>query len=161
MGTLPAGIAGLLAISLSVLLSSCVHAQKSSRNTPRTTTISSSDKELAQPWLEPIPICADPELEAQIQEVQNALTAIGKEMVRHKDALNKAQDPTANSKLADEVEALRKERKELEALLHDLVDEAKLSEQTAIDEALARARWLERQQEYYDKKEESIRDRQN
>ena len=62
--------------------------------------------------------------------------------------------------LYQELEALRKERGDLEALLHDLADEARMSERTAIDEALARARWLERQQEQWSQKEELLRDRQ-
>ena len=110
--------------------------------------------------MQAIPIPADPELEAQIKEIQEALSAIHQQMVRRKEALNKTQDPAAKATLYGEFERLRKEREELEKLLHDLVDEAKLSEQTAIDEALAHARWLERQQEYWEKKEELIRDRQ-
>ena len=111
-------------------------------------------------WIEALPIPADPELENQIKEVQDALSAIYQQMVRRKEALQKIQDPTAKAKLYEEFERLRKEREELEKLLHDLVDEAKLSEQTAIDEALARARSIERQQEYQAQKEELIRDRQ-
>ena len=111
-------------------------------------------------WAQPIPVPADPELEAQIVEVQEALSTIDKQLVRHKEALGKTQDPATKTSLYEQRELLRKERNELEALLHDLVDEAKLSEQTAIDEALAHARWLERQQEYQEKKEELIRDRQ-
>ena len=103
---------------------------------------------------------ADPELEDQIVEVQKALKAIYQQMVRRKEALKKTQDPAAKATLFDEFERLRKEREDLEKLLHDLVDEAKLSEQTEIDAALARARWLERQQEYEQQKEELIRDRQ-
>jgi len=109
--------------------------------------------------MEALPVPADPELEQQIVEVQDALKAIYREMVRRKDVLKKTQEPATKARLYDEFERLRKEREDLEALLHDLVDEAKLSEQTAIDEALARARWLERQQEYQAQKEELIRDR--
>ncbi len=113
-----------------------------------------------EPWLEPMPIPADPELEAQIQEVQEALSTIHTQMVRRKDALGKTQDPATKARLLEEFERLRQEREDLEALLHDLVDEAKISEQTAIDEALAKARWLERQREYQEQREELIRDRQ-
>jgi cell division protein FtsB len=81
-------------------------------------------------------------------------------MVRRKELLKKTQDPATKATLYDEFEQLRKEREDLEALLHDLVDEARLSEQTAIDEALARARWLERQREYWEKQEELKRDLQ-
>ena len=116
--------------------------------------------EVNQPQIQSIPVPADPELEQQIKDVQNALGAIYQEMVRRKDALKKTEDPTAKTALYDEFERLRKDRDDLEALLHDLIDEAKASERTAIDEALARARWLERQQEYQQQKEELIRDRQ-
>jgi len=121
---------------------------------------SSEELALEEPWMEAIPVPADPELEQQIQEVQDALSAIHKQMVRRKEALNKTPDAEAKTTLSGELEALRTEREDLEALLHDLVDEAKLSERTKIDEALARARWFERQQEYQDQKEEITRDRQ-
>ena len=121
----------------------------------------SRDTEVEEPrWMEAMPVPADPELEEQIVEIQKALKAIYQQMVRRKEVLKKTQDPAAKATLYDEFERLRKEREDLEKLLHDLVDEAKLSEQTEIDAALARARWLERQQEYRDQKEEIIRDRQ-
>lgn len=113
-----------------------------------------------QQWLEPIPIPADPELEQQILEIQDALSTLHQQTVRRKEALTRAQDAAGKAKLYEELEVLRKERQELEALLHDLVEEARLSEQTAIDEALAQARWLERQQERHAQREELIRDRQ-
>lgn len=119
-----------------------------------------SSEELEEPWMTPIAIPADPELEQQIQEVQDALSAIHRQMVRRKEALNKTPDATAKTALYGELEALRQEREDLEALLHDLVDEAKLSERTKIDEALARARWFERQQQYWEQKEERTRDLQ-
>lgn len=105
-------------------------------------------------------IPADPELEHQIHEVQEVLAGIYQQMVRRREALKKIQDPTAKATLYEEFEQLRKDRDDLEALLHNLVDEAKLSQRTTIDEALARARWLERQQEHQQQKEELIRDRQ-
>lgn len=111
-------------------------------------------------WLEPIPVPADPELEAQIVEIQKALNTLHQQTVRRKEALKRAQDAAGKAKWYEELEVLRKERQELEALLHDLVDEARLSEQTAIDAALAQARWLERQQERQAQREELIRDRQ-
>ena len=121
----------------------------------------STEIEVTEPrWMEPLPVPADAELEEQIQEVQEALGAIYQQMVRRRDALKKTTDAAIKAGLYDEFERLRKEREDLEKLLHDLVDEAKLSEQTAIDAALARARWFERQQEYQAQKEELIRDRQ-
>jgi hypothetical protein len=119
-----------------------------------------SDTSSESSWLEPIPVPADPELEEQIQEVQEALNTLYQQTVRRKEALKKTQDAAQKAKWYKELETLRKEHQELEALLHDLVDEARLSEQTAIDEALARARWLERQHEQWERKEELIRDRQ-
>ena len=110
--------------------------------------------------MEPLPVPADPELEALIEEVQDALGTIHQQMVRRKEAIHKSQDATAKTKLYEEFERLRKDREDLEAVLHDLVDEAKLSQRTAIDEALARARWFERQQENQAQREELIRDRQ-
>ena len=110
--------------------------------------------------MQAIPVSADPELEHQIKEVQDGLRTIYQQMVRRKEALKKTRDPAAKTVLYDEIERLRKDQEELEAVLHDLVDQAKRSQKTAIDEALARARWFERQQESWEKKEELIRDRQ-
>lgn len=127
---------------------------------PPSTQETPSDASSESSWLEPIPVPADPELEGQIQEVQEALNTLYQQMVRRKEALRKTQDAAQKAKLDAEVEMLRKEHRELEALLRGLVDEARLSEQTAIDEALARVRWLERQHEQWERKEELIRDRQ-
>lgn len=111
-------------------------------------------------WIEPIPTPADPELEAQIKEIQDALSAINMQIVRRKELLRTMQDAAAKSKTYEELDTLQKERRELDALLRNLVEEARISERTAIDEALARVRWLERQQQYWDQKEEVLRDRQ-
>lgn len=110
--------------------------------------------------MKPIPVPADAELEQQIRDVQEALKTIYEQMVRHAEALKNAPDAATRAQLSEELEELRTERDGLEKLLHHLIDEAKLSERTAIDEALARARWLERQQEQWQQKEEAIRDRQ-
>lgn len=112
------------------------------------------------PWIEPLPVPFDPELEALLEEVQDALGTIHQQMVRRKERLDQTQDAAARAVLYEELEALRKERDELQSLLHKLVEEAKISERTAIDDALARARWLERQQEYQAQREELLRDRQ-
>lgn len=115
--------------------------------------------ELAEPWLESYPIPFDPELEQQIQEVQDALGVIHEQIVRRKEALNRAQTADEHTTLDDELNALHEERELLTSLLDDLVEEAKASERTAIDEALARARWLERQREQWEKREELTRER--
>lgn len=150
-------MAGLFAWSAAALFVGPLAAEPpsgASQPTPK-------DVKVEEPrWMEALPVPADVELEEQIQEVQEALSAIYQQMVRRRDALKKTTDAATKASLYDEFERLRKEREDLEALLHDLVDEAKLSEQTAIDAALARARWLERQQEYHAQKEELIRDRQ-
>ncbi|MBI3330601.1 MAG: hypothetical protein HYZ96_00650 [Candidatus Omnitrophica bacterium] len=119
-----------------------------------------SPEDLEEPWMEPLPTPFDPELEGLIKEVQEALNAVHQQMVRRKELVKQTVDPAAKSTLYDELERLRKERAELQALLNQLVEEAAVSQRTAIDEALARARWLEQRQERWEKKEELIRDRQ-
>ena len=121
---------------------------------------SAEPPELEPPHMEAMVIPADPELESQMHEIQDALTAIYQQMVRRKEALKTTPDPAAKAILYEEFERLRKDREDLEALLHDLVDEAKLSQRTAIDEAIGRAKEFERQQEHRQQKEELIRDRQ-
>ena len=146
--------ASVLALGIAACASQRAVAQQPAAKQPETAEATE------EPWLKPYPIPADPELEQQINEVQEALTSIHQQIVRRKEALKKAADPAAKSQVYDELEVLRKEAAELERLLHELVEEARASERTAIDEALARARWLERQQEYQAQKEEIIRDRQ-
>ena len=111
-------------------------------------------------WLKPIPVPADPELEAQLVELQDALKALNEQIVRRKEVLRETNAPDAKTALYHEIDTLRTERDKLEALLHALVNEARASERTAIDEALERARGLEREREYWQRKEEAIRDRQ-
>jgi hypothetical protein len=117
-------------------------------------------EDTTESWLQPYPVPADSELEEQIVEIQQALSAINRELVRRNEAVEKIEDPAAKTKLYDELELLRKERRSLERLLDELIDEARASERTEIDEALARARWLERQQDQWYQKEELLRDRQ-
>ena len=143
-------ITGSLLLILLGMVNSLLYAQQ----------VTAQELEVEEPWMEPYPVPADPELEAQIREVQQGLSTLHKEMVRRKDASSKPMDAATKAKLLEEFDGLRRERDDLEAILHDLVEEAKLSERTAIDEALAKARWLERQQAYQEQKEELIRDRQ-
>lgn len=116
--------------------------------------------EESQSWMRPLPVPTDPELEEQISEVQEALTTIHKQIVRRKDTLETISDPAQKTVLYDEVERLRKVKRELEVILNQLVEEARASERTAIDEALAQARWFEHYQEKSEQREELIRDRQ-
>ncbi len=121
---------------------------------------SASPEDLEEPRMEPLPVPFDPELEALIKEVQEALNGVHQQMVRRKELVKQTKDPAAKATLYDELERLRKERSELQALLNQLVEEAAVSQRTAIDEALARTRWLEQREERWEKKEELIRDRQ-
>ena len=118
------------------------------------------EMEVKEPRFQSTPVPADPELERQIEEVQDALKTVYKQMVRRKETLKQTDDLATKDLLHQELEALQRDRKELESLLRDLVEEAKVSQRTAIDEAIARARWWEHQQERWDKQEELIRDRQ-
>ena len=148
---------GLVALGLAFVSSGVLAAEE-----PAAATAPAQDdeSELAQPWLEPIPVPFDPELEALIEEIQDGLKTIHRQMVRRKESVDQTQDPAAKAAIYEELEALRKERDELRGLLNKLVEEAKISELTEIDEALARARWLEQREERWEKKEELIRDRQ-
>ena len=144
-------VRGLLACALTLTFAGLLHAAE-----PVSDSLDVQDPMM----MEPLPVPADPELEALIEEVQDALGTIHQQMVRRKEAIHKSQDATAKTKLYEEFERLRKDREDLEAVLHDLVDEAKRSQRTAIDESLARARWFERQQDSQAQLEELIRDRQ-
>ncbi|MBI2093798.1 MAG: hypothetical protein HYT88_03640 [Candidatus Omnitrophica bacterium] len=131
----------------------------SSGNTPPIEKQPKNSEEKAW-WIEPLPVPFDPELESLIVEVQESLITLNKQMVRRKERLKDTEDPSVKAQLYEELEALRKEQTELEGLLHQLVNEAKISQRTEIDEALAKARWLEQQQERWYQKEELLRDRQ-
>lgn len=122
--------------------------------------VPSADLEVPELRIRVIPTPADPELEQVMQEVQDGLSTIHQQMVRHKEALKATSDPAEKARLYEEFESLRKERESFEAILHHLVDEARLSERTAIDEALARTRELERELERWERKADAIRDRQ-
>lgn len=144
------------ALMLGMWLPASMQAEEPSTQPPP-----AEETEEAKPvWMKPLPVPFDVELEQQIVEVQDALKTIHQQMVRRKEALKKIHEPATKTRLYEELEQLRKTRDELERLLHDLVDEAKASQKTEIDEALTRARWLERKQEYEAQKEELIRDRQ-
>ena len=129
------------------------------QNHPTSATAPSETTDQEPSSLSSLPVAADPELEAQLTEVEQALQDIRAQIVRHKQFVNTEPDPAAKANRYQEIEQLRIEHNKLEALLHALVDEAKASERTAIDEALARARSVERQQEQWQQKEELLRER--
>jgi len=143
-------IIGLASCVLALSVGSPLWAQEGSPTKP-------SDDD--QAWFEPIPTPFDPELERQLEEVQSALVAIHKQIVRHKEHAKREGDPAEQARLQERLKALYEERDTLRAVLDDMIGEAKASQRTAIDEALRRARWLERQQESWQKKEELLRDR--
>ena len=147
---------GLVALGLTFVARGVLAAEEPAATAPA----QDDESELVQPWVEPIPVPFDPELEALIEEVQDGLKTIHRQMVRRKESVDQTQDPATKAAGYEELEALRKERDELRGLLNKLVEEAKISELTEIDEALARARWLEQREERWEKKEEIIRDRQ-
>ena len=156
----------VIAVGVVVTSASALQAKEPPPATPPGTSQTSSPtarstEDAEHPsWLKPIPVPADPELEEQLVEVQDALKALNEQVVRRKQIVNETTDPVAKTTLLNEIDTLRTERDKLEALLHALVNEARASERTAIDEALERARGLERAREYWQRKEESIRDRQ-
>jgi hypothetical protein len=153
------GVRGL-ALGLSAAFVVCASGRLDANEPPAQATSTPPQDELTAPWMEPIPVPSDPELEDQILEVQEAIGTLHQQIVRRKALLEREQESGAKAQLRDELKDLQEEREDLEAILDDLVEEARASQRTAIDEALARARSLERQQEYRTQQEELIRDRQ-
>ena len=101
----------------------------------------------------------DPVLKEQIAQMTSALEQLHERMASARKALDAATDDDRKTALYAELDGLRKERDTLERLLHELVDEAKATEWTAIDEALRRSRAFERYQERADQKEDNLRER--
>lgn len=102
----------------------------------------------------------DAVLKEQIQKVNESLTTLHQEMSARRRAIQREADPGRKAALYAELDGLRKEHDMLERLLHDLVDEARATEWTKIDEALRRIKPHERRQEKSYEKEEALRERQ-
>jgi len=119
----------------------------------------SEESEFEEPGMEILSVSADPELEEQIEEIQDALTFLHKDIARHKEALHKTEYTATQTTLQAQLDSLLEERDTLESLLYQLVDEAKASEWTAVDKVLRRAEREERQQERLERREEIIQDR--
>jgi len=102
----------------------------------------------------------DEQLKQQILKINEAVGQIYEQMAQKRRALNAAPSETQKAALYAELDGLHKERNMLERLLHDLVEEAKATEWTKIDEALKRAKAFERYQERVYQKQEVIRERQ-
>lgn len=102
----------------------------------------------------------DPVLKEQIVQVTGALQKIHQEMTRRRKGIEAEADPKKKAVLYADLDALRKEHDLIERLLHELVEEARATEWTKIDEALRRALAFERYQERAYRHEEVLRDRQ-
>lgn len=100
-------------------------------------------------------------LKEQIAKVDQAIQELHGRMVERRQAIQQVTDKTKKAALDAELDGLRKERDMLERLLHELVEEARATEWTAVDQALARAKSLERRQEEAYQRQEALRDRQN
>ncbi|MBI2870226.1 MAG: hypothetical protein HYY14_00785 [Candidatus Omnitrophica bacterium] len=116
---------------------------------------------LEEPWVEALPVPYDPELEQQIQEVQESISTLHEQMVRRKAALEQALEPGEEGRIREELSQLKHERDALEKMLHNLVDEARASEWTKIDEALKRTRRLDILEDRKERKEEAVRDKRD
>lgn len=103
----------------------------------------------------------DEVLKEQIHQVNDGLAELHEQLAARRKALQQETDPGKKSALYSELDGLRKEHDMLERLLHDLVEEARATEWTHIDEALRRIKPYERRQERGYEKEESLRDRQD
>lgn len=102
----------------------------------------------------------DAVLKEQIRKVNESLTTLHQEMSALRRAIQREADPSRKAALYAELDGLRKQHDMLERLLHDLVDEARATEWTAIDEALRRIKPYEKRQEKAYEKEEALRERQ-
>ena len=102
----------------------------------------------------------DPELKEQIVKVEGVLGDLHTDMTQRRNAIKQETDPAKKAALYAELDKIRRERDTLERILHELVEEATATEWTKIDEALKRARTIEKYQERAYRREEVIRDRQ-
>ena len=102
----------------------------------------------------------DPELKEQILKINDVLEELHQQMADRKGAIQAVSSDAKKAALYVELDRLRKEHDMLERLLHELVEEAKATEWTTIDEALKRARAVERHQERAYQREENLRERQ-
>ena len=128
---------------------------------PASQAVSPSEEEPPHSHEEALNIVTeDPVLKEQIVKVTEGLETLHQQMAQRRKALNTTTDEVKKAVLYAELDGLRKEHDMLERLLHELVEEAKATECTTIDEALKRAREVERYQERAYQKEEVLRERQ-
>ena len=104
-------------------------------------------------------VTEDPVLKEQIIKVTEGLQILYRQMAQRRQAIQKETDSIRKAALYVELDGLRRERDALEGLLHELVEEAKATEWTKIDEALKGVRFIDRYSEKETRKEEVLRDR--
>ena len=118
--------------------------------------------EEAQPHLDPATLATEDEvLREQIFKVNDALEDLHQQIAQQRRKIQAAGTDAERAGLYARLDALRKEHDMLERLLHDLVEEAKATEWTEVDEALRRVRGLERYQEKQQRREDVLRDRRD
>ena len=101
----------------------------------------------------------DAVLEGQITQVSREVEKINLRMARLKKELREITDGTRQTAIPSELDRLRGERGTLQELLDRLVEAGKADEEKVIDQALQRARKLERIQERASEREEIRYDR--
>lgn len=117
--------------------------------------------EEAHPHSEALEVATeDAVLKEQIRRVNDGLAELHMQLAARRKALQQETDPAKKSALYSELDGLRKEHDMLERLLHELVEEARATEWTQIDEALRKIKSYERRQEHSYEKEEALRERQ-
>ncbi len=101
----------------------------------------------------------DAALEGQITKISREIEKINLQMAHLKKTLRETTDEAQKTASSSELDRLRGERRALQQLLDKLVEAGKADEGTAIDQALQRARKLERMQERASEQQETIYDR--
>ncbi len=101
----------------------------------------------------------DAALEEQITKISREMEKLNLQMARLKKTLPGTMDEAQKVTATSELEHLRDERRTLQQLLDKLVEAGKADEGTVIDQALRRARKLERIQERASEQQETIYDR--
>ena len=102
----------------------------------------------------------DAVLKEQITQIDQAAQNLHHQIAQLRATIQGTASEAQKAQLYAELDGMQKELRSLERLLHDLLDEAKATEWTTIDEALKQAKRFERMQERVYERQEVIRDRQ-
>ena len=105
-------------------------------------------------------VTEDEALKEQIIQLDQAAQNLHHQIAQLRATIQGIADQVQKAKLYAELDGMQKELRSLEQLLHELLDEAKATEWTKIDEALKRANRFDRMQERVYERQEVIRDRQ-